>query len=241
MLKNIIVFLICMLPFTVNFWKMIVDEKGIYKVKAIVMLIGLYDLKIIFAVNNQPIKLTVIDCVFMIIGIIWGYVYSILFVMKSKDSLGKISAIIVWGYVAFVFSISALKIQQMELLYISKVWLMLTLLAGLLALRNLSVFGQIVGAIILYIIMISANAILSTEFLSAADKNQLWKGIYESIQRSYSLNPINNQVTDINLITNIVDFLMCKVMDVILLGFLSARFMEIVGESKSRNNLTNLQ
>lgn len=235
MLEDIAFFFICMLPFTVKFCKMIVDEKGIHKVKAIAMLIGLYDLRIIFDVNNQPIKLTVIDCVFMIIGIIWGYVYSILFVVKSKDSLGKISAIIVWGYVAFVFSISALKIQQMELLYISKVWLMLTLLAGLLALRNVSVFGQIIGAIILYIIMFSANAIISKEFLSAASEDQLWKGIYETIQRSYSLNSINNQITDINLITNIVDFLMCKVMDVILLGFLSARFLEIVGESKSRN------
>lgn len=233
MLEKIILYLICMLPITFVFVKMIIDERGFYKVKAIAMWIVLYDFGIIFNVDNQAIKLSVMDCGFMIIGLILGYVYVIVFIVKSKDTVGKLGIVFTAIYVIFVFSITALEMQQIVLVYIFKVWLMLTLLLGLLALRNFPAFGQIIGAILVYILMLGANAMISMQFLSALSENQFWKGIYETIQRSYTLNAFNSQMSEVDVKTYIIDFFVCKVMDVILLGFCSARFMEIVGASKS--------
>lgn len=110
---------------------------------------------------------------------------------------------------------------------------MLTLLLGLIALRDFPVFGQIVGAIIVYILMIGANALISLQFLLAQSENQFWKGIYETVQRSYCLNPFNSQMSEVDAKTYMIDFFVCKIMDVILLGFCSSRFMEIVGVAKS--------
>ena len=233
MLKDIFIFLFCMLPITFVFVKMFIDERGFFKVKSVAMWIGLYDLRIILNVDNQAIKISVMDCGFIIIGLILGYVYVIVFVVKSRDTLGKLGIIFTAIYVIFVFSVAALGTQQIVLVYIFKVWLMLTLLLGLVALRDVPALGQIIGAIIVYILMLGANALISMQFLSALSENQFWKGIYETVQRSYCLNSFNSQMSEINVKTYLVDFFVCKVMDVILLGFCSARFMEIVGESKS--------
>lgn len=197
------------------------------------MLCGLYDFRIIFSVGNQAIKLSSIDFGFVIIGLILGYVYAIVFVVKLKDTFGKLGIVFTAIYVIFVFSITALEMQQIVLVYIFKVWLMLTLLLGLIALRDFPVFGQIVGAVIVYILMIGANALISLQFLLALSENQFWKGIYETVQRSYCLNPFNSQMSEVDAKTYMIDFFVCKIMDVILLGFCSSRFMEIVGAAKS--------
>ncbi len=233
MLEKVAILLFFMVPITFIFVKMIIDERGFCKVKAVAMWIVLYDIRIIFDVDNQAIKLSVIDCRFIVFGLILGYVYAIAFVVNSKDTLAKFAIVFTAIYVIFVFSVAALEIQQTVLVYIFKGWLMLTLLLGLAALRNLPVLGQIIGAIILYILMLAFNALVSMQFLSALSENQFWKGIYETIQRSYCLNPFNSQMSEIQVKTYIVDFFVCKVMDAILLGFLLARFMEIVGASKS--------
>ncbi len=233
MLEKVIIFFICMLPTTFIFVQMIIDERGFHKVKAIAMWIGLYDLRIIFGVDSQAIKLSLMDYGYIILGLILGYVYTIVIVVKSKDTWRRFGILFTAIYVIFVFSVASLEIQQTEWVYIFKMWLMLTLLLGLVALRNLPVLGQIIGAIIVYILMIASNALVSMQFLSALSENQFWKGIYETIQRSYCLNPFNCQMSEIQVKTYIVDFFVCKVMDTILLGFLLARFMEIVDASKS--------
>ena len=233
MLEKVIITLSCMLPITFILIKMITDERGLCKVKAIAMWIVLYDLRILFSVGNQAIKLSPIDCVFVIMGLILGYAYAIVFVVKSKDIFGKLGMVFTAIYVIFVFSITALEMQQIVLVYIFKAWLMLTLLLGLIALRELPIFGQIVGAIIVYVLMIGANTMISLQFLFALSENQFWKGIYETVQRSYSLNPFNSQMSEVDAKTYLIDFFVCKIMDVILLGFCSSRFMEIVGEARS--------
>lgn len=233
MLEKIIITLSCMLPITFIFIKMITDERGLCKIKAIAMWIVLYDLRILFSVGKQAIKLSPIDCAFVIIGLILGYIYAIVFVVKSKDIFGKLGIVFTAIYVIFVFSITALEMQQIVLVYIFKAWLMLTLLLGLTALRDLPVFGQIVGAIIVYVLMIGANTMISLQFLFALSENQFWKGIYETVQRSYCLNPFNSQMSEVDAKTYMIDFFVCKIMDVILLGFCSSRFMEIVGEARS--------
>lgn len=136
-------------------------------------------------------------------------------------------------YVIFVFSITALEMQQIVLVYIFKAWLMLTLLLGMIALRDLPIFGQIVGAIIVYVLMIGANTMISLQFLFALSENQFWKGIYKTVRRSYCLNPFHSQMSEVDAKTYMIDFFVCKIMGVILLGFCSSRFMEIVGAAKS--------
>ena len=155
------------------------------------------------------------------------------FVHCCKDIFGKLGIVFTAIYVIFVFSITVLEMQQIVLVYIFKAWLMLTLLLGLMALRDLPVFGQIVGAIIVYVLMIGANTMISLQFLFALSENQFWKGIYETVQRSYCLNAFNSQMLEVDVKTYMIDFFVCKIMDVILLGFCSSRFMEIVGEVRS--------
>ncbi len=152
---------------------------------------------------------------------------------NMKDIFGKLGIVFTAIYVIFVFSITVLEMQQIVLVYIFKAWLMLTLLLGLMALRDLPVFGQIVGAIIVYVLMIGANTMISLQFLFALSENQFWKGIYETVQRSYCLNTFNSQMLEVDVKTYMIDFFVCKIMDVILLGFCSSRFMEIVGEVRS--------
>ena len=106
-------------------------------------------------------------------------------------------------------------------------------LLGLTALRDLPVFEQIVGAIIVYVLMIGANTMISLQFLFALSENQFWKGIYETVQKSYCLKTFNSQMSEVDVKTYMIDFFVCKIMDVILLGFCSSRFMEIVGEVRS--------
>lgn len=232
-MKEIIVFLIGTLLCTCVLVKTIIDEKGIYKLKAVAMWIVLYNVRMILDVNSQFIELSDLDVWFIIIGMILGYVYSFILIMKSRDSWMKLGIIIIWIVIFLSFSATALEIHQMVLLYIFKVLIMLTLLMGLMALRNLPAFGQIIGAIILYGIMIGADVILCGQFWDAWHENQFWSGIYKIVQRDYCLNDIHNQMPDINYITYIADFFICKIMDVILLGFLSARFIEVVSISKS--------
>ena len=109
---------------------------------------------------------------------------------------------------------------------------MLTLLMGLIALKDIHVFWQIVGAFIIYILAIGINIILSTQFYSLSE-NEMLSGIYEIIQRSYCLSLINEQMSVVDMKMYIADFFICKIMDVILLGFISARFIEVVSVPKS--------
>lgn len=233
MLEKTVVCLLVLILSTVLFLKRILFEKGIYKLKAVAMWIALYDLRLIFNVNDQSVKLWEIDFAFIIFGIIWGTVCTFKYTVNTKDFWGKISAILIWIYMSFAFAVSALQLQQLYLVYGFKVWMMLTLLMGLISLRNISISRQIIGAIIIYVIMLGANAIISNEFLVASSGNHLWHGIYETIQRSYCLNPVNDEMSEMNIKTYIIDFFICKIMDVTLLGFLSAKFLEMVRGSNS--------
>lgn len=234
MLTRIFVFLVCMLPITFIFLKTIIENDVYSKTKAIALWIVLYDLRIVFGTDIEVIELSVIDCVFITIGMIFGYIYAIVFIVKSKDTLGKLSIVFIVLYFIFVFSLVALEVQQIVMVYIFKAWLMITLLLALVALRNLPILWQIVGAIIVYILMLGINALISMQFLFALSENRFWEGIYTTIQRSYCLNAFNGNMSEIDVKTYIVDFFMCKIMDVILLGFCSARFLEIVGDSKAK-------
>lgn len=232
-LIDILIPLCFLLLFTYIFIKILIGENGVYKVKAILIWIVLYDLNCILNIGNSSIKLSNMDVWFLIISLILGCVYSFMSIIKSKDILWKISIEFTCFYIFLVFCASALETQNVVLIYIFKVMLMLTLLMGLIALKDIHIFLQIVGAFILYIIAIGMNIMLNTQFYSLTDDEML-SGIYEILQRSYCLISVNEQMSTVDIKMYIVDFFICKIMDVILLGFISARFMEAVGKSKSR-------
>lgn len=230
-MNDIIGYFAFTLPLTYLFFKWLLDERRIYKIKSVAVWIVLYGLNIIFTPNNHVDNLTLADCWFIIIGMMLVYAYSFVFIIKSKDTFMKIGVMISWLTVSYIFLFSALKVEQMGLLYIFKTWSMLTLLMGLIALRDLLAWGQIIGGIILYVLMIGTDIIFSGQFYNALAQNQCWKGIYETVQRSYCLNPISEEMCDTDIKMYIFDFFLCKIMDVTLLGFLSARFLDIVRES----------
>lgn len=230
---EILVYISALFLCTYIFIKMIIDERGIYKVKAAAMWIILYDVNLIFIASNRTIELSSIDAWFIIMGLIIGFVFSFLFIMKSKDTLLKTFILLICFYFFFVFSISSIAVQNMLSLYIFKSMIMITLLMGLIALKDAPIFLQILGALILYIIMLGTNVLLSARFFDIQTENQFWNEIYGIVQRSYCLNPVNEQMYVEDIKMYIVDFFICKIMDVILLGFLSARFIEIVSVSKS--------
>lgn len=74
--------------------------------------------------------------------------------------------------------------------------------------------------------LICGKAAVGGNYISTRD-NEAVKAIYEVFQRIYCLNPLGRNCQKGELIAAIVDFLMCRVMDVILLGFLSSTFIEI--------------
>lgn len=231
-LIDILILLSFLLLFTYIFIKVLINENGVYKVKAILIWIVLYDLNCIFNIGNPSIKLSNMDIWFLIIGLILGCVYSFMSIMRSKDIPWKISIEFTCLYIFLAFCASALEAQNILLLYIFKVMLMLTLLMGLIALKDIHIFLQIVVAFVLYIIAIGMNIMLSTQFYSLPEDEML-SGIYMILQRSYSLISVNEQMSAVDIKMYIGDFIICKIMDVILLGFISARFMKIVEESKS--------
>lgn len=232
-MEEIVAYFVFMLPLTYLFFKWLLDETSINRIKSVAIWIILYGLNIVFDLNNRPVGLSLVDCWFIIIGMMLAYVYSFIFIVKSRDTFMKIGVMISWLVVSYIFSFSALKMQQMGLLYIFKTWSMLTLLMGLIALRDSFALGQIIGGIVLYVLMIGTNIVLSGQFYNALTENQYWRGVYETVQRSYCLNPINGEMLDVDIKMYIFDFFFCKIMDVTLLGFLSARFLEIVKELNS--------
>lgn len=232
-MEDIITYFVFVLPLTYMFLKWLLDVRRSNKIKSFAVCIIIYGFNIIFAPNNRADDLTLADCSMIIISMVLLYVYSFLLIIKSRDTFMKIGVMISWFAVSYIFSFSALKVEQMGLLYIFKTWSMLTLLMGLIALRDSPAWKQIIGGIILYVLMIGTDIIFSRQFYRALTENQFWKGIYETVQRSYCLNPINGEMQDMDIKMYIFDFFMCKIMDVTLLGFLSARFLDIVKESNS--------
>lgn len=229
---NVIIFCFLLVSLYM-FIKILFDKKGIYKVQAIPMLIFLYDAVIIFNANNQARNLSIIECVIMLIGLIVGYVYSAIFVMKSSNIGVKMGTIFTWFYVLFVIAVSMLQIQFLGMLYVFKGWLMLTLLLGLLTLKELPLLIQFIGAIILYILMLGANVMLTTQFLTVLPDNYFWRRIYEIVQRIYCLNPVNGQMSDLEALMYIIDFFLCRIMDMILLSFFSTKFINLMNISKT--------
>ncbi len=59
------------------------------------------------------------------------------------------------------------------------------------------------------------------------------KDIFGKLGIVFCLNAFNSQMLEVDVKTYMIDFFVCKIMDVILLGFCSSRFMEIVGEVRS--------
>lgn len=111
------------------------------------------------------------------------------------------------------------------------------ILMGLLIIKNAPPIVKIVMAIIFYLGMVAIDVVLTTGFLFSTIDEAV-KAIYEVFQRIYCLNPLGKDYQKEELVTAIVDFLMCRIMDVILLGVLSSTFIEICNSRVKISHVT---
>lgn len=140
--------------------------------------------------------------------------------------------IFIWGgWFLFLFLLSVTSSQiSVKLMYIFKILTMLMFLMGMLIIKDVPPIIKIILSIILYVGMVVFDVMLTTGFLlSTVDKAV--EATYAGFQKIYNLNPLDSDYQKGELLTNIVDFLICRIMDVILLGFLSSTFIEICNKN----------
>lgn len=175
------------------------------------------------------IELTEGGTICILIGAFFLAKLSMDYILKDRDLWSKIS---IWGgWFVFLFLLSFLSSQiSIEFMYIFKILIMLMLLMGMLIIKNALPIIKIIMSIIFYLGMIIFDVMLTTGFLfSTVDKAV--ETIYIGFQRIYSLNPLSSDYQKGELLTNIVDFLICRIMDVIFLSFLSSTFIEIYNKN----------
>ncbi len=190
------------------------------------------DAVIVLEHNYFGVELSNSGAIFILIGFIYLMVISINYILKDRDLLNKIGIFAGWFGFLFVLSFSLVKISII-FMYLFKILIMFMLLMGLLIIKNAPPTVKIVMAIIFYLGMVAIDVVLTTGFLFSTIDEAV-KAIYEVFQRIYCLNPLGKDYQKEELVTAIVDFLMCRIMDVILLGFLSSTFIEICN-SRTKN------
>ena len=186
--------------------------------------------------NCFGLELSNLGAIFILIGFIYLMVISINYILKDRDLINKIGLFAGWFGVLFVLSFSLVKISII-FMYFFKILIMFMLLMGLLIIKNAPPIVKIVMAIIFYLGMVAIDVVLTTGFLFSTIDEAV-KAIYEVFQRIYCLNPLGKDYQKEELVTAIAGFLMCRIMDVILLGFLSSTFIEICN-SRTKNQSCN--
>ena len=203
----------------------ILENVGWKKLSCIFWWFVIIDVLIVLEYICFGTELTELGTVCILIGTVYLAILSISYILKDRDIWNKITIWGGWFYFLFLLSISSSQIN-VELMYIFKILTMFMLLMGILIIKNASPIIKILMAIIFYLGMVAFDIMLTMGFLfSEVDKTV--ETIYIVFQRIYCLNPLDLGYSKDELLTNIVDFLICRIMDVILLGFLSSTFIEI--------------
>ncbi len=211
----------------------IVLQQGWKKVKCIWWWILAKD-AIVILDNIYGKEITNFDAVCIIVGFVYLASLSINYILNAEDFFNKFAIFAAWLIFLIILSFSALNVST-SMMYIFKIMLMLMLVIGIVMLGNLNITFKIIGAIVVYVLMIAIDVVLTTSFLySPVDQGV--EAMYQVFQRIYCLNPLTEPYDKGELISSIVDFLMCRIMDVILLGFLSTTFMEICNNSGRKKN-----
>lgn len=183
------------------------------------------DTVIVLEHNCFGVELSNLGAIFILIGFIYLMVISINYILKDRDLVNKIRIFAEWFLFLFVLSFSLVKISII-FMYLFKILIMFMLLMGLLIIKNAPPIVKIVMAIIFCFGMMAIDVVLTTGFLFSTIDEAV-KAIYEVFQRMYCLNPLGKDYQNEELVTAIAGLLMCRIMDVILLGFLSSTFIEI--------------
>lgn len=237
MFKVICIYLCLALLSTYKIAEEILSDRKRRKIRRILLWWILAADAVIFLEHNCfGLELSNLGAIFILIGFIYLMVISINYILKDRDLINKIGLFAGWFGVLFVLSFSLVKISII-FMYFFKILIMFMLLMGLLIIKNAPPTVKIVMAIIFYLGMVAIDVVLTTGFLFSTIDEDV-KAIYEVFQRIYCLNPLGKDYQKEELVTAIVDFLMCRIMDVILLGFLSSTFIEICN-SGTKNQSCN--
>lgn len=218
---------------TLMFARVLFEEKGWKKVTCIFWWIFIKDCVILLENICFNAELTNFDAIFILIGLIYLAWLSINYILNGKELMNKFSILIVWIILLFIFAFSASKINT-ELMYFFKLSIMFILLLGIAVLKDMPVVAKILISILFYLLMVIVDVVVTSGFLFAP-ANQPVKAMYEVFQRIYCLSPIAASYKREELITAMVDFLICRIMDVILLGFLSSAFVEMCSNNVKKN------
>lgn len=217
------------------FARIVFEEKGWRKAKCIWWWILTADSVILLENTCFNIELTNFDVICILFGLLFLAYLSINYVLKGENFWDKVEILSIWLFLLIAFACSA-SIVNTELMYFFKLSIMFVLLLGITVLKDVNIAVKIVMSIILYLIMVILDVVVTSGFLFAP-ADQPVKAMYEVFQRIYCLSPIVASYKREEMITAMADFLICRIMDVILLGFLSSTFVEMCSNDSKKNGL----
>ena len=217
------------------FVRIVFEEKGWRKAKCIWWWILTADSVILLENTCFNIELTNFDVICILFGLLFLAYLSINYVLNGENFWDKVEILSIWLFLLIAFACSA-SIVNTELMYFFKLSIMFLLLLGITVLKDVNIAVKIVMSIILYLIMVILDVVVTSGFLFAP-ADQPVKAMYEVFQRIYCLSPIVASYKREEMITAMADFLICRIMDVILLGFLSSTFVEMCSNDSKKNGL----
>ncbi|MBQ7956306.1 MAG: hypothetical protein IJ282_11280 [Lachnospiraceae bacterium] len=213
------------------FAKKICECRGWRKIRCIPWLILTECLVILIQNICYEKELTNFDAICLMIGLVIVAIISIRYVVNSTDVGMKIPIMLGWFSILTLFTLAAAMVDE-KIMYFFKLLLMVLLIMGLMIVKDCVPIVRIFWSILVYVVMLFVNVSFTKNFLFS-DVELVVSTIYEIFQRIYSLNPLSENMGDWGMITYMLDFLICRIMDVILLGFLSSNFMELCNNKKS--------
>lgn len=211
----------------------ILEGKGWKKIGCIFWWILTADCVILLENMCFNAELTNSGAVCILIGLTYLVWLSINYILNGKDISNKFGILAIWLFLLVLFAFSASRINT-ELMYFFKLSIMFVLLLGIAVLKDMPIVAKILISIVLYLLMIIFDVVVTSGFLFAS-ADQPVEAVYEVFQRIYCLSPIEARYKREELITAMVDFLICRIMDVILLGFLSSTFVEMCSNHPGKN------
>ncbi len=224
MFTEFCVYLAAALFCTFKMTQIILKNVGFKKCACIIWWILTIDAVIFLEYACFGVEASNFGSIFILIGFVYLMILSISYVLRSESLCNRILVFV--GWLGFLFVLSFSLAEIIVFMYLFKVLTMLALLMGIIIIKDASPIVKIVMSIIFYLGMVVFDVMLTTGFLfSSVDKAV--EAIYIGFQRIYCLNPLSPDYQKGELLTNIVDYLICRIMDVILLGFLSSTFIEI--------------
>jgi len=118
-----------------------------------------------------------------------------------------------------LFLLAICTVQMEELFFIFKVLSIFSIFSAVKIVGHTNRFLGMLIIIFSYILIIVLNGVLNSEFL-LLPLEEACRNFYVAIQSFYELPRLENLNSNIEIMEQIVNFLMCRIMDAVLIGSL---------------------